>query len=917
MNISNRAKELFVEALTIDSDTRAEFVVAACGADDELLDEVNSLLDASEQSEAYFDQLAGNVGLPALAENEDTLPTNKLVGQWRLLELIGRGGMGSVYLAERADEQFEKRAALKILPFGIDGKEARSRFLLERQILARLVHDNIARLLDGGVTAEGTPYFVMDYVDGEPLDIYCDKHELGIDERLALFCRVGEAVQYAHRNLVVHRDLKPSNVLVGKTGDVKLLDFGIAKTLYPDDDGPQLTRTGISPMTSLYASPEMLKREPVTTQSDVYALGVLLYELLAGSHPYGLRPGASGPEIWQHVCDVDPIPPSKAVLDDGTSKIDAGSTANTNERAERRGTSLRRLQQRLRGDLDTIVAKAMQKDPEKRYESVEQFLADIRRHQSGMPVLAQPPNIYYRVRKFIVRRKGLVAAGLASLIFVFTVAYQSNQTAREADRANREADVAQQVSEFLISIFEVSNPQEARGNTITARELLDRGAEEISKGEIDDPEVRARLMSTVAFVYQQLALYAEAENLFDNAIELQRQTLGESHQETLLTIMRIGMLYLSQGRFEEAEDALSKSLAGQRHSLGKEHEETLESLHNLAIAHAQQGDFATAAKLGEELVPARQRALGAEHASALKSKSNLAIFYKMQGHYDRAEPLYLEVLEVQKRVLDEDHPDVISVRQNLADLYGDQSRYTEAVSIYEETLQTAHRIYGAEHPQTTRATVNLANTFQAMGEFDKAEELYVNVVAVQRATLGDEHPETLNGIAKLGELYTRQERYEPAKTLLDEALASYRKALGDGHTKTLDTLTKLLNVHYALGDKEMVRELQTERVEQRRKLAEREGASAQDKITFAWILVTAEPEDLREPTTALRFAIDANEETNHSDPRFMQALAFAYDQTGDRTRAVQTQQQAIELLPAEAVSARERFASVLRGFEGS
>ena len=406
MNVSERAQAVFSEAQALAPETRAEFVADACGEDRTLHDEVSSLLAASEQADEYFEQLAGHVGLPSLANDAAPIATGQVFGQWRVLELIARGGMGSIYRAERADGEYEQQVALKILPVGLMSEEARARFFLERQILARLAHDNVARLIDGGVTDDGTPYFVMEYVDGVPLDEYCNGRRLNVAARLRLFRDVCNAVQFAHRNLIVHRDLKPGNVLVSSDGTVKLVDFGIAKVLAGEAAAAQLTRTGYSPMTSLYASPEMLTHGTVTTLSDVYALGVVLYELLAGKSPYAVPANAAGPAIWKQICEVEPVPPSRACV----AAADAGKDV-----AAQRGTTARGLQQRLRGDLDTIVARAMEKAPERRYQSVEQLSDDLRRYEKGLPVLARPADVWYRLRKFAARRKAVVAAVVATV----------------------------------------------------------------------------------------------------------------------------------------------------------------------------------------------------------------------------------------------------------------------------------------------------------------------------------------------------------------------------------------------------------------------------------------------------------------------------------------------------------------------
>ena len=366
--LSEKAAEIFLKARTLDLKTRAEFVTNQCGNSDELRSAVESLLAASNDSEAYFQKLAGKVSLDALLQAEDTLPANKIVGSWRLLRQIGRGGMGAVYLAERTGGQFEQQAALKLLPTGLDSDQARARFLVERQILARLNHDNIARLLDGGVTDEGIPYFVMDYVEGLPIDEYCFTNRLTVREKLTLILEVARAVQFAHRNLIIHRDLKPNNVLVDAAGHVRLLDFGIAKMLFSDSVNVQLTQETRRPATPAYSSPEMLRGEPVDVTTDVYSIGALTYTLLTGKAPLSFS-GLSIAEMYDRAAIDVPDPVSKHDV-------------------------------KMQGDLETIVAKALAKLPEERYESVEALANDLRNFLGGLPVSARPLSALYRARKF-------------------------------------------------------------------------------------------------------------------------------------------------------------------------------------------------------------------------------------------------------------------------------------------------------------------------------------------------------------------------------------------------------------------------------------------------------------------------------------------------------------------------------------
>ncbi len=899
-DLSPRIELLFDKASRLPELERSDYLHRECGSDEALLKEVEALLRASTDADAYYAEMAERFGLACIFSGDIELPEQDEIGAYKLLRLIGRGGMGAVYLAERADKQYEQQVALKILPFGVGGEEARDRFFAERQILARLVHPNIARLLDGGITEQGTPYFVMDLVEGEPLDVYCDARQLGLDARLALFCEVCEAVQYAHRNLIVHRDLKPANILVEKPGSIKLLDFGIAKALAAEQGDPLMTRTGVTPMTSLYASPEMLRRETITTASDVYALGVVLYELLVGRHPYNLTNDPSGPELWHSICELDPTLPSNGAL-----QYEAAD-----ERAKSRGLRPKRLAQNLAGDLDTIVAKAMQKDPDQRYGSVEQLAADIRRHVNGLPVLAKPPTAMYRLQKFVSRRKGLVAMGAAALFFVAAIFYQSNRATLEAERANREAEIAREVSDFLVSVFEVADPARSRGETITARELLDNGAEQLAGDTVEDPEVAARLKSTIAVVYTQMAAYSEAETLFDDALLLQRQHLGDNHPETLQTLTRMGLMYQEIGRFGDAKQMLSETLATQQQILGQTHTDTLETMRYLAIVHAQLGDFTGAIELGEALVSAYRSQFGAADQRTLKNSGTLAVFYKLAGDWTLAESMYKEVLASAPPPSASD-PVALSAMQNLADLLSDQSRFDEAEPLYQRASAGMRRVFGDEHPNVTRITVNFANMYLGVGNYGKAESLYSEALAVQRATLGEHHFETLNGKMKLGELYTEQGRFNEAETLLTDALVGHRETIGPVHRKTAGVMARLTEVHRAMGNDDQALVFARQRLETWQALAAGNDATIQDKISYGWNLTTIEPESLRDPHRALPLLIEANIESNYSEPRYIHALAHAYKGTGNIEMAIETQHKAIALLPKTATPLREEYEAFL------
>ncbi|RZV34755.1 MAG: serine/threonine protein kinase [Chromatiales bacterium] len=530
--ISERAAEIFHTATTIDIRTREQFVVDSCDGDADLLREVQGLLTATDKSESYFGNLAGKVSLGALTADDPPLPANKVIGPWRLLRRIGRGGMGAVYLAERADEQYEQQVALKILPTGLDTDQARARFVTERQILARLVHDNIARLLDGGVTDDGVPYFAMDYVEGLPIDKYCEVHGLNVRDRLELILDVAYAVRFAHRNLIIHRDLKPSNVLVAEGGRVRLLDFGVAKMLEPDPAETKLTQVAQRPVTPTFASPEMLRGEPVDVTTDVYSIGVLMFELLTGKLPLSYD-GLSLTEMYDRAAHVDPPP---------VSSINA----------------------RLHGDMDAIVAKALARLPEDRYESVESLATDIRNYLDGLPVEAKAPSAVYRARKFLGRHKLGTAFATFAIVALVSIAGLAIQSAVTADRQAREIllerDRAERIGDFIASIFRDADPYWNNDSApLSAIDLLRQSEERLNAQDDLEPSTRFELFVTLGQSYTGLQDNPSAIRVLEKAMRI-----AEEHGVADLPTLADAQFWLSQaygyvGRDDEGLAVLARA----------------------------------------------------------------------------------------------------------------------------------------------------------------------------------------------------------------------------------------------------------------------------------------------------------------------------------------------------------------------
>ncbi|HKQ98469.1 MAG TPA: serine/threonine-protein kinase [Candidatus Polarisedimenticolia bacterium] len=667
------------------------------------------------------------------------------IGPYRLVQKVGEGGMGEVWQAEQT-QPLRRKVALKIIKQGMDTKAVIARFEQERQALALMDHPNVARVFDAGTTPEGRPYFVMEYVHGLPITEHCDRHRLTTSERLALFEQVCEGVQHAHMKAILHRDLKPSNVLVTLQGDkatAKIIDFGVAKaTAQRLTEASLFTELGVLVGTPEYMSPEQadLTSQDVDTRTDVYSLGVMLYELLVGALPFESRDlrKAGLENIRQMIREVEPAKPSQRL---GT----LGDERST-ESARRRRVDVPSLRKLLRGELDWITMKAMEKDRARRYGSPAELSADIGRHLRNEPVLAGPPSAAYRARKFVRRhRLGVIAATLGVLVpiaFALAMAAEARRTAREAESKAR-------VAEFLQELFKVSNPSEARGNSITARELLDRSAEKIGGSLTEDPRVRADLMQVMGNVYMNLGLYSRAEPLLKESLEARRRLLGEEDPGTLSAAHDMALLLDQAGRSEEAEALNRKVLEARTRALGPDDPETLKSMNNLATSYGRQERFEEAEALHRQVLAARQRILGPDHPSTVKVMLNLASDCSSQGRPDEAERLSRQALEINRRILGEDHPDTLIAMVSLANSVTRQGRYKEAEPLYRKGLEISRRVNGPDHPDTLRWTNNLANDLVSQESYQEAEALYAQVVEVSRRDLGPTHPTTLRAIYNL------------------------------------------------------------------------------------------------------------------------------------------------------------------------
>ncbi len=788
-----RLKAVYAAALEVDTDQRAAAVAAACAGDDDLLNEARTLFAFHDRAEVFIERSAFAVGAHLLTKYDNYSLSERLVGHYRLIKELGHGGMGAVFLAARADDQFRKEVAIKIVKRGLDSEETRRRFRHERQILAGLDHPNIARLLDGGATEEGLPYLVMDYVEGLPINQYCDSHSLSTTARLQLFRLVCAAVHYAHQRLVIHRDIKPGNILVTEEGTAKLLDFGIAKLL-----DPQLaetighTATEIRLMTPEYASPEQVRGEEITTTTDVYSLGVLLYEILTGHRPY--RVNSRRPdEIARAICEQDPERPSLVVSRDARSSgAHEGSQTkkpfNRSHNDEPAG-----LKRRLSGDLDNIVLKAMQKEPHRRYVSVEQFSEDIRRHLDGLPVLARKDTISYRTLKFVRRHKLGVAAALLVLLTVLAgilaTARQARVAARERDQARLEKAKAERVNAFLQEMLSSADPQK-QGSSVKAVDLL---ADAALRAEIDlskQPETLAEVRRTIGNTYVGLGLFSQGEPLLRQALESHQQLFGMEHPDTAKTLHDLAELMRGKGEFAEAENLFQQALAIQRRLAPAGDLATATTLRNLGAVLLQHGKTSESEAPAREALAMTRRLVGNNHLNVAIALSLLGLVDEYRGNLSEAEKLYRESIDVFRQL---GHAKALQtlVMMNLATNLTSQKKFDEADGIFRSAIELSTELFGAEHHNVAIVMTHYGRMYFLKADYRRAEEILRTALQIERKVLPAGHSESAQTLVTLGIVLTKNGKAKEGEEYLREALVIRQQALPKGHWTTANVTSML------------------------------------------------------------------------------------------------------------------------------
>ena len=803
----HRLSALLDQALDLDPGGRAALLASLRETSPDVAESLHDLLAELDQvEESRFLEAEPDVA-------ELPFPCGgQTIGAYTLDRPLGAGGMGAVWLGRRSDGRFEGQVAIKLLNLALLDARGQERFRREGSVLARLSHPNVARLLDAGVSASGQPYLILEYVDGQPIDAFANAHRLSVADRLRLVLDVLAAVGHAHANLIVHRDLKPSNILVSSDGTVKLLDFGIAKLLAPDGQellGP-LTRDGRA-LTPDFAAPEQIRGGPISVAADVYALGVLLYLIVCGRRPYELA-GRSAAEIERVICESTPVRPS------ATFDVNGAQTDDQVARGLARGTSPSRLRRRLRGDVDTIVMKALRHEPDRRYATVAALQDDLRRLLGGHPVLARPDTVGYRARKFAGRNRGGMAAA-AVLLALVAGGVVRERTLRA--RAEVEADRARTVEEYLVSVFDVANPfaPPQQNADVTARALLDRGAAQVDSSLSSQPEVQAQLRGVLGSVYVNLGVLERAEPLLRSALAQQRALHGDRHAEVAAAMDRLGDLLRRQSHFAEAEPLLREALAQRRALVGTLHADTAESIDHLATLLQERAEYGAAEELFREAVAVRRTIVGPDHESLAASLNNLGVLLYLKARDPQVETLYREALAIYQRRFGDEHPRTAETAQNLAQVLEESGRLDESEALYRRALAAKRKALGDAHPSVTINLNNFANFLATeQGRLDEAEALAREALALDRQMFDEPHAFIAESLRRLGTILRLRGEFAAAEQSAREALAMNRALFGAQHLRIASCLNLIATTLQARGDAGGAIELFRESLEQYRRL---------------------------------------------------------------------------------------------------
>jgi eukaryotic-like serine/threonine-protein kinase len=783
-----KIQSLFEEVIDSGPAERARRLADSCRDDDDLRNSVESLLASDQKTDDPLLNAIGAAAESLLEEHQDRLLGTR-IGTYRVVSILGHGGMSTVYRGERDDSQYRQTVAIKVLHHAVLHPRLRSRLHSERHILATLDHPSIARLIDSGDLEDGTPYLVMEHVDGESIDIYCDSRTLFVHERLELFLQVCIAVQYAHRNLVVHRDIKAANIFVTGDGIAKLLDFGIAKLLAPESLSHTLPVTRLQEriLTPENAAPEQVLGRPITTATDIYSLGVLLYQLLTGRSPYRLL-SYSQLQLERAICMDDPVRPSQMVV----AKLSAETDIDRSRISDRRGLSPQRLRTRLSGDLDAIIAMAMRKEPDRRYPSVEAFADDLQRHLTGRPVLARQGDWRYHASKFLRRHLlgvisvAAVILGLAAIAGVTLWQNHRIELAREATAQER--DHAQQVSAFLVDVFSQADPFNALGREPTAKDLLDRGAERILGNASLQPEVRAQLLESIGLAYRRQGLSERAVPLFEQAVAIRREERPFDNHRTAAALANLSQALSDGGHLISAEGYLQQALQMSRSGDQSPSAETGDILDQFGQFELNaKSDPKTATKRFSEALDIYRNALGNQNLSVAATLTNLASAAVWMGDFPLAERNQREAMAILQATVSRNHPDHAAALATLGYILTQREKYQEAEQVLNEALEIERNVFGAHNQRIAQIESHLGILYDRQGEPARAIQATQNAVKIATDKLGLSHYLTGYYLDSLANLYSKTNDLPAAEGYARQALAVYAQALPARHLYVAST----------------------------------------------------------------------------------------------------------------------------------
>lgn len=785
----NKIRELFDKASNLNAVEREVFLNQECANELELKKEILSLLDSLENTKDFLEE-----ALTIVEQNKNNFTDpyiDKQIGNYLIDGEAGVGGMGIVYTGRRNDKEFEQKVAIKILKHGITSEYLLKRFQIERQTLANLQHQNIARLLDGGRTIDGLPYLVMEFIDGIPITDFCHQKKLSLEEKLKLFREVCTAVQYAHQNLIVHRDLKPGNILVTKDGIPKLLDFGIAKLIDEElvDNNEGLTRTGVWHLTPEYASPEQIKGEKITTASDIYSLGVLLYQILTGYQPYKISnnsPAAISKIITEEIIQK----PSEKVKD--KSREHAESNLFLNDK----------ISNQLKGDLDNIVSKAMHKDPARRYVSVEQFSEDIRRHLSGLPVIAQKDTAGYRLSKFIRRHKVGFISSVGFIVFLIinliAIIWQANIAANERDKAKLEAQKVETVNKFLLDMLSSVDPTEI-GRDVKVYDVLRKSALGVEKGFKDQPGIEASIQKTIGKTLTSLGEYDEAKPHLLRSLLLNERVYGKQSNQASESNYELALYYHWIGELKTADSLYKKSLQIFKRNSDVSKRSLASTLNDYGILKSDFAEFDESKKMYEESLNILLENYGEKDRDVASLYNNLAIVMQAQKDLDGAEKYFHKALELNIELFGENRPEVSSNYNNLAYIYIDKGDFTRAEEYFIKSLELKKKYYGADHSYVGFAFLNLGGLEFRIGKINESEKYILDAIKNLKKSVNEDHIWLGLAYYWYGKILIEKSKYSEAETYLRKSLTINKKNYPKDHPNIISSSAELGVVSFHLG----------------------------------------------------------------------------------------------------------------------